>query len=264
MTSVRLNFPATLLQTGKILSVSGSLGAGLSSTADLYDPAAGTFAPTGAPATARSSHTATLLPTGSVLVVGGDDVTPTPLGTVELYDPALGTWAAADPIATARGHHTATPLLSGGVLIAGGTGLSGALASAEVYVASATPLAISPTTATAAPSGSITFTASGGSGTGYLFFSASPSGGSITRAGVYTAGSVGGVTDVVVLTDSLGNAATQNVTVTASPTPSPSPTPAPTKSSGCASLGDGGWLSVLAALAATALFRRRSRPAQPS
>jgi hypothetical protein len=39
---------------------------------------------------AREGHTATLLPTGKVLVVGGYDGG-TRLATVELYDPTTGT-----------------------------------------------------------------------------------------------------------------------------------------------------------------------------
>ena len=43
----------------------------------------------------------------------------------------------------------------------------------------------------------------------------SPSGGSISASGVYTAGAAGGVTDVVRVTDSLGNPTTRDVTVSA-------------------------------------------------
>lgn len=49
--------------------------------------AAGTWSATGSMATARDFHTATLLPTGKVLVAGGEG----PLASAELYDPALGT-----------------------------------------------------------------------------------------------------------------------------------------------------------------------------
>ncbi len=66
-----------------------------------------------------------------------------------------------------------------------------------------------------APRGSATFTASGGSGSGYAWsLSTNVSGGSINAStGVYTAGATPNVTDVVRVVDSLGNAATQNVAV---------------------------------------------------
>ena len=49
---------------------------------------------TGSLATARASHTATLLPNGKVLVAGGEDSSFNPLASAELYDPASGTWTA--------------------------------------------------------------------------------------------------------------------------------------------------------------------------
>ncbi len=97
----------------------------------------------GSMAAARSHHTATLLPDGDVLVVGGDR-TPVndeadaqngamALASAELYHPATNTWSAAAPMATARANHTATLLNNGKVLVAGGYGPTGALASTELY-----------------------------------------------------------------------------------------------------------------------------------
>ena len=79
------------------------------------------------------------------------------------------------------------------------------------------PVAISPASLTLAPKGSGTFTVSGGSGSGYVFsLSSNASGGTVdATTGVYTAGSIGGVTDVVRVVDSLGRPATATITVTA-------------------------------------------------
>src|SRR5437870_4721086 len=70
-------------------------------------------------ARARASHTATLLPNGKVLVVGGFG-TNGHLASAELYDPDDGTWTGTGVVSTVRRYHTATLLPNGKVLIAGG------------------------------------------------------------------------------------------------------------------------------------------------
>src|SRR4051794_38076688 len=51
------------------------------------------FEASGSMATARTQHTATLLPSGKVLVAGGIGPGGVTLATAELYDPATGAWA---------------------------------------------------------------------------------------------------------------------------------------------------------------------------
>lgn len=134
MTTPRMCATATLLPSGEVLIVGGSDGGGYDGaeslgTAELYDPAAGVFTATGSLNTARRNHTATLLPNGEVLIVGGvNDSGTTPqtwsvqtLSTAELYNPTTGTFAVTtENLITARYNHTATLLPNGMVLIAGG------------------------------------------------------------------------------------------------------------------------------------------------
>src|SRR4029078_4021428 len=67
--AARYSHTATLLQNGKVL-VAGGFNSSFLATAELYDPATGTWTTTGNLNTARNLHTATLLPNGKVLVVG--------------------------------------------------------------------------------------------------------------------------------------------------------------------------------------------------
>ena len=62
----RFGHTATLLPNGKVLVAGGYIA-----SAELYDPASGTWTNTGSMSTARAGHTATLLPNGKVLVAGG-------------------------------------------------------------------------------------------------------------------------------------------------------------------------------------------------
>ena len=134
------NWPsATLLADGRVLIVGGSNGklSGnnlvILKTAEIFDPASGTFNLSGAKMkSARASQSSTLLPNGKVLIAGGMNVyVPrirwgTCTNTAELYDPATDTFSPAGTMSVPRCGHTATLLPNGKVLV-----LSGA--TAELY-----------------------------------------------------------------------------------------------------------------------------------
>jgi hypothetical protein len=69
---------------------------------------------------AVSIHVATLLPSGRVLITGGDTSGGGLATTSQLYDPVSNTFASSGALATGREFATATLLPNGTVLIAGG------------------------------------------------------------------------------------------------------------------------------------------------
>jgi hypothetical protein len=85
----------------------------------------------------RTTHTATVLSDGRVLITGGRDSAGTPLAAAEIFDPATQTSTAIGELLIARTGHTATLLSDGRVLVAGGTNAIGPLTSAEIFDPSA-------------------------------------------------------------------------------------------------------------------------------
>ena len=134
LTTSRAYHTSTLLPNGKVLVAGGyNDDSGALSSAELYDPATGTWAVTGMLNVARYHHTATLLPNGQVLVAGGVD-SDVILSSAELYDPATEKWTTTGLLNTARDLQTATLLQNGQVLIAGGEGGDGnVLSITELY-----------------------------------------------------------------------------------------------------------------------------------
>jgi hypothetical protein len=122
---------AALLSDGRVLLAGGGDGSDAgTATAEIYDPATGTFGPTGRMEIRRWVHAASLLPDDRVLVAGGQEG---PLATAEIYDPATGAFTRTGWMTTARAAHTTTLLPDGRILVAGGSSGAEALATAEIY-----------------------------------------------------------------------------------------------------------------------------------
>jgi hypothetical protein len=122
---------ATLLPNGKVLLTGGATGSWCSplcylATTELYDPATGTFSPTGNMTKPRAGAFAVLLHTGNVLIIGGEaDSDDGSRVTAELYDSLRGVFSPAGSMSKAMGVSATVVLKSGKVLVVGDT--------AEIY-----------------------------------------------------------------------------------------------------------------------------------
>jgi N-acetylneuraminic acid mutarotase len=140
----RAGHSATLLRDGNVLVVGGSTRGDSfhpTASAELFDPAHGSWTNTGSMIVAVVYGTATLLPNGAVILAGGSSRTSNndPVGNeapAELYDPESGSFTTAGTLSETRTYPMATLLQNGKVLVAGGRTrpvLGAALASAELY-----------------------------------------------------------------------------------------------------------------------------------
>jgi uncharacterized protein (TIGR03437 family) len=145
---------ATLLNDGRVL-VAGGENEGINSpnpstaasfdSAEIYDPATGTFSSASPMQAYRVQHYAALLPSGMVLVGGGYGSEPE---SADVFNPVNNAFTStANMTSISRADATATVLSSGQVLVAGGQ-MTAVTNSAELY---------NPATGTFAPTGSMGF-----------------------------------------------------------------------------------------------------------
>jgi large repetitive protein len=124
---------ATLLTDGRVLLL-GSNDWAFPTDAEVYDPAAGTFASI-AGWSSQALAPASRLTDGTVLIAGGEvPVEGSAIAGAALYVPASGTFEVAGEMTMGRISHTATPLPDDIVLITGGFSvLPDPTSSAEIY-----------------------------------------------------------------------------------------------------------------------------------
>lgn len=149
----RADHTATLLPDGRVLIVGGCCqpeSGDMLNSAEVWDPETDTFTPAGSLAEAHGEHTATLLPDGRVLIVGGYRRVQHYAQTAELWDPETESFGPADLLAATRYHHTATLLSDGRVLIVGGEG-----AGYNAQIADPPAEVWDPVTGSSSPAGSL-------------------------------------------------------------------------------------------------------------
>lgn len=116
----------SLLGDGRLLLAGGMLrstqGDAAVDSIELYDPVTQTFAASAATMQEpRARHSATVLPDGRVLLLGGvNDQIGNALRTGDLYDPLTDSAVAIADMSIERSAHTATLLADGRVLVVGG------------------------------------------------------------------------------------------------------------------------------------------------
>jgi len=113
---------ATQLPNGSWLMTGGQSGGVLAlPIAVIVDTAGKSITLSAQLVQARANHSATLLPSGVVLILGGTDAKGNVISTAEQFDPASGVFTSLGNLGLiARTGHTTTVLSSGQIMIAGG------------------------------------------------------------------------------------------------------------------------------------------------
>lgn len=164
LATARVGHTSTRLGDGNVL-VAGGFGGGSNylASAEIFDPAAikapgGPWRSTGPLVEPRDSHTATLLPNGTVLIAGGPDTSATGIRSADIYvgaqDEGRGGFVPAAPMIAPRRYHAAALIPSGPVascgsncgrvLLFGGRGAAALLNSAELFTPAPVVTEVSP------------------------------------------------------------------------------------------------------------------------
>ncbi|MBL9039406.1 MAG: hypothetical protein JNG84_12885 [Archangium sp.] len=126
----RSHHTATLLKDGRVLVTGGTAEETTGdsarfvplSSAEVYDAKANRWSAVAPMREARNGHTATLLPDGKVLVVGGMRERRNLLRSAEVFDPATTSWTPFAPLHAGRWQHSAVVTTAGDVWVIGGRG----------------------------------------------------------------------------------------------------------------------------------------------
>ncbi|MDQ3098811.1 MAG: hypothetical protein M3Q44_03625 [bacterium] len=141
MVQKRSMFSLTLLPNGKILAVGGCIAgnctagsANRTSTAEIFDPLKNSWTSTAGSLVlgVRSEHSASLLPSGKVVIHGGTTDGTTFLSTSEIYDPLTGTFTAGSVAQTGRKDHDTISLANGKLMTVDGWNGTTAYSNAEI------------------------------------------------------------------------------------------------------------------------------------
>jgi hypothetical protein len=131
LNTARFAHTATTLIDGTVLLAGGNDGTNDLASTEIYDPDAGTITASAASlATARSGHTALLLPNNNSVLIAGGTSAGTDLASTELYQSWNHTFLPNAPMSTARTGAVSSAVATDGVaLLTGGSNQS----STELY-----------------------------------------------------------------------------------------------------------------------------------
>ncbi len=120
----RWSHSLTMLSDGRVLAIGGLQGQDESvvhlDSAEVYDPATDRWERTGSMSTGRAYHEALLLPSGRVLVVGGQRARTETLASAEIWDPATGEFSPTASLPLSAEDMASVTLPDGRIVVAGG------------------------------------------------------------------------------------------------------------------------------------------------